>query len=101
MKCLSTRTTPEGFKRRRYESEHGSRHTTIEVPLTLWTYMNKAGRSRNRVDQIMRAQARQHLKAAAIKMAAMPEWRTIAIANELGMPVRTVQRWITTHKDQK
>lgn len=36
MKCLETRTTPEGFKRRRYENEDGLRTTTVEIPLSVF-----------------------------------------------------------------
>jgi len=35
-RCLETRATAEGFKRRRYEDEGGARRTTIEIPLELW-----------------------------------------------------------------
>jgi len=42
MKCLETRTTVEGFKRRRYSDDTGQRFTTIEVPIETWNQMQTA-----------------------------------------------------------
>ena len=35
MRCLSTRTRPDGMKARRYELEDGTRITTLEIPVTV------------------------------------------------------------------
>jgi hypothetical protein len=44
MRCLETRPTGDGFRRRRYEADDGTRHTTIEVPMQLWREMVKASK---------------------------------------------------------
>lgn len=92
MKCLETRTTSDGFRRRRYETSAG-RITTIEVPLEVWNAINKQGRASNRASQWTRARDRDAAKLEAIRLH-REEWRTIAIASAIGRPVRTVQRWL-------
>lgn len=93
-RCLSTRSTPEGFRRRRYETSDGLRFSTIEVPTVVWNYLNRQGSAKNRAAQAFRAMARANLRMKARALAALPGWRTLAIASELDVPVRTVQRWL-------
>ena len=91
-KCLETRATPDGFRRRRYQRADGVRFTTIEVPLQVWTYLTKQGRGANRRGQWERARARDAVKLQALKH--MEEgWKAIASAHDLDVPLRTVQRW--------
>jgi Homeodomain-like domain len=92
VKCLETRTTPEGYKRRRYESAGGLRHTTIEVPLIVWSGINKQGRANNRAAAWTRARGRESKQLQAQHLVAHG-WRKAAVAAELGVPLRTVQRW--------
>lgn len=92
MKCLSTRVSPSGLKRRRYERDDGSRFSTVEVPAEVWDSLNREGRGRDRIAAKARVNARQALKEL-VRMDAARGVKAIASAHELGVPVRTVQRW--------
>lgn len=95
MRVLSTRTTPEGYKRRRYESAGGRRWFTIEVPETVWNGINGQGRSRNRADEWNRARERDSMKLQAKVL--FGAGRTIAEICA-AMPTvsrRSIQRWCT------
>ena len=92
MKCLQTRKTAEGWRRRRYESASGVRSTTIEVPIEIWRRVNSVGRQRDRAAEAMRAIDRQSLKRQVLSLIAMGRpTREVAVA--LGASLRTVQRW--------
>lgn len=93
MRCLSTRTTREGFKRRRYVSAAGHRFTTIEVPLELWERINSVGRQRDRVAQAARALARESKQRQARALSAAGRSAS-DIAAALEVSRRTVQRWV-------
>jgi hypothetical protein len=92
MKCLETRTTPEGYKRRRYESAGGLRHTTIEVPVEVWRGLNRQGRGNDRAAAWQRAQDRASKRWQVRALVASGE-RKAVVAERLGVPLRTVQRW--------
>lgn len=92
MKCLETRKTTEGFKRRRYQCEDGSRITTIEVPLSVWNSINKQGRGADRAAQWARERAREATRIKAVELV-RSGWKPIAVASELGLAVRNVHRW--------
>lgn len=92
MKCLETRRTPEGFKRRRYQQDDGQRFTTIEVPAELWDWLNQQGRSRNRLAEILRERERETVRAAGRSLLAKG-WKPIAVAAQLRVSVRTAERW--------
>jgi hypothetical protein len=96
MKCLETRATPEGFRRRRYLRDDGVRVTTIEVPLSVWQSINRAGRARNRMAQWSRERQREAVRRRAVELVAAG-WKRIAVASELNIPVRSVQRWTREH----
>ena len=92
MKCLQTRKTAEGWRRRRYEFASGVRSTTIEVPIEIWRRVNSVGRQRDRAAEAMRAIDRQSLKRQVLSLIAMGRpTREVAVA--LGASLRTVQRW--------
>lgn len=93
MKCLETRKTPEGFKRRRYQRDDGLRVTTIEVPLSVWNSINRQGRGADRAAQWNRARNREAIRARAVALV-REGWKTIAVASELGLAVRSINRWI-------
>lgn len=99
MKCLETRRTPEGFKRRRYVTPEGVRFSTIEVPLPVWNAINKQGHAHDRAKQWARARARDALRMRAIEHLRQG-WKAIASAHELGVPVRTVERWRKNAKQE-
>lgn len=71
-RCLETRLTPEGYRRRRYELD-GVRFTTLEVP----------------IEQV---EAWVGIKPRALALI-KEGWKPAAIAHELGLGIRTVQRW--------
>lgn len=97
MRCLSTRTTVEGFKRRRYESAIGHRHTTIEVPLEVWNRVNTVGRQRNRAAEAMRALNRESLQRQAVMLASTSGLSTREVAARLGTSESNVRRWKAQH----
>lgn len=91
--CLETRTTPEGFKRRRYLLADGvTRMTTMEVPLQVWNGVNRAGRGSDRALAHARglARAQRRVQSLAHRDAG---WPAVASAHELGVHVVTVYRW--------
>lgn len=93
MKCLETRRTADGFKRRRYE-DAGVRFTTIEVPVTVWNAINRQGRAKDRAAQHERALARTQLRLRVLAYrdgGASPA----KVAYVVGVPLRTVQRWFS------
>ena len=93
MKCLETRTTPQGFKRRRYVSAGGVRSTTIEVPFDLWQQVNGQGRNRDRAAAVLRKQERASLAAQArgLYLAGKSSRQVAAL---LGCSPRSVMRWV-------
>jgi hypothetical protein len=91
VKCLETRTTVDGFKRRRYE-DAGVRFSTIEVPLAVWNTINKQGRARDRATQAWRAAARAQLRLRVLDYKAQG-WSARKAAYVSSVPLRTVQRW--------
>lgn len=93
MKCLETRTTPEGYKRRRYESAGGLRHTTIEVPLAVWNGINKQGRANNRAAAWQRARDLESKRLQAQHLVAQGHSKA-HVAGHLQVSLRTVQRWV-------
>lgn len=87
MRCLSTRRTPEGFRRRRYELADGSRVSTIEVPVEMWARNPRTALQAH----ISSRQARgvQMLRSgAALK----------TVAYDLDVPYESVRRWAAALK---
>lgn len=93
-RCLETRATPEGHKRRRY-TDGVVRWTTIEVPLEAWRALNHQGRGNDRTAARQRAleRARQRARAQALHQQG---WKPLAIAHAMSIPVRTIHRWVRT-----
>ena len=92
MKCLETRTTADGFKRRRYERPNKTRFTTIEVPLAVWNGINKQGRGAGRAEAWLRGQLRSQLRQRA-RAHRDAGWTARKTAYVMGIPIRTIQRW--------
>jgi hypothetical protein len=82
-KCLEVRETPEGYKRRRYQDQDGTRHTTIEIPLELWQELNADAQTMNE-----RRERAWQLRAMGLK--------TGQIAERLGVQYRSVCRYLST-----
>jgi hypothetical protein len=92
VRCLETRTTSEGYKRRRYESAGGLRHTTIEVPIEVWNGLNRQGRGGSRAAAWNRARSRGSVRLQAQGLVASGASKAY-VAGLLNVPLRTVQRW--------
>ena len=93
MKCLSTRRTPDGFKRRRYEDSNGVRFTTIEVPMPVWKGVASGPRVAARLVKWLHGREMAGRRARALALHAAG-WKPEAIANEVGVTTRSVQRWV-------
>lgn len=93
LRCLETRETPDGLKRRRYEVEGvRERITTYEVPAQV---LRAIGMSlvRQHVDAFYRGlEARE--KAARLKDAVRERegWKATALAHELGITEARVRQ---------
>lgn len=92
MRCLETRETPEGYRRRRYESATGFRWTTIEVPIEVWRRVNTVGRQRNRAAQAERAIERER-KAHQLRLLVANGSSVADAAIALQIPLSTARRW--------
>lgn len=92
MKCIDSRRLPNGYRRRRYLRPDGQQLVTIEVPMVVWTAINKQGRDHDRAAAHLRALSRSAVHAQALRHL-REGWKAVASAHELGVPVRTVQRW--------
>lgn len=92
MKCLATRQTADGFRRRRYESPTGHRFSTVEVPLEVWNRLNSPGRARNRFAEIMTTLDRES-RSRQVKSLRKSGLSCRDIAARLTIPLRTVQRY--------
>ena len=92
MKCLSTRTTPEGFKRRRYQSAGGLRHTTIEIPFEVWQELNKNGEGTRHAAAVAEAHdfASRQLQVVSLLRHG---YSAIEVAMRTGVELSTVYRW--------
>ena len=93
MRCLETRETAEGWRRRRYESANGHRYTTIEVPIEVWRRVNSVGRQRDRAAEATRALERQAVQRQAIALVAAGLSRREA-ARRLNTSEANVRRWV-------
>lgn len=91
-KVIATRTLPNGYIRRRRVDAAGVRHWTIEVPETVWNGINKQGRDNDRAAAFARVVNRAALELRALQHL-QDGWKAIASAHDLGVPLRTVQRW--------
>ena len=92
VKCLESRPTAEGFRRRRYRNDAGVRFTTIEVPIEVWNSVKRPEVVASRMVGRQREIARQALKLQALILIRRGE-KPESIANELGLTARTIQRW--------
>lgn len=92
MKCLETRKLENGLKWRRYRTEDGLIVKTYEVPESVWNSIVRQGRLRDRLKEAMSVQARAAVRCEVMRKLA-DGWKPIAIANETGLSVRTIERW--------
>lgn len=81
-RCIETRRTQAGHRRRRYERDDGSRFTTIEVPIEEWARCQRVS-ARDRAMGV-RPQAEALLAQG---------WKPEAVAFELGVSNTSARRW--------
>lgn len=91
-RCLETRLRADGLRYRRYRDALGLTQWTVEVPLEVWSSINRQGRARNRLEEHARRVERDGKRAAGLCLL-QEGWKALAVAAELGVGVRTVQRW--------
>ena len=100
MKCLSTRTRPDGVKLRRYERPGLPRITTVEVPVSVMRAVGGWKQLPERMEIFLRGDtARQRAAHVRATVAARPDWKSTALAHELGISeqrVRQIRRELTT-----
>lgn len=92
MKCLETRTTPEGWKRRRYERDDGTRYSTLEVPASVITALGR-GAAALATETWRRGEvARERAAFLKREIAARPDWKATALAHELNITEARVRQ---------
>lgn len=91
MRVLETRTTPEGWKRRRYDAD-GRRFSTIEIPAEVARAVG-IGKLRDLTAAHKRGMAK-HDRAAALRLAVALRagWKATAVAHELGITEARVRQ---------
>lgn len=94
MKCLETRTRPDGIKTRRYLLEDGRRVTTLEVPATVLK-----GLGMKRVREFMeiwqrgeKQRAEIHKRRERIEELLRERVKPTAIAHEVGVTEERVRQ---------
>ena len=92
IKCLETRVTPDGIKRRRYEHPDGTRMSTVEIPLSLWVAVCARDRAFATKDEWFRRQKQAAKQKQALQLSAAGQ-KDGAIALQIGVSRRTVSRW--------
>jgi hypothetical protein len=90
MKCLETRTRPDGIKRRRYRVSPGRTVTTFEIPETVARALGIT-----RLKQAMAAHQRgeaSRVRAEKIKEMIKSGWKPTAVAHEMGVTEARVRQ---------
>jgi len=93
-RVLSTRSTPYGFKRRRYQLADGRRITTYEVPYAILSHLG-AARLREAVQKWQRgecARSQAHARRQRIIALLVQGWKPTAIAHEVGITEQRVRQ---------
>ena len=92
MKCLETRRRPDGVVRRRYERPGLPTLTTLEVPASVLREMGRARLAEALARHARGDTARQRAAAVRDTVAARPDWKSTALANELGVTEQRVRQ---------
>lgn len=94
MKCLETRTRPDGIKARRYQLDDGRRITTFELPATVIK-----GIGLKRVQEFMeiwqrgeKARSQAHSRRQRIEAMLAKNIKPTAIAHEVGVTEERVRQ---------
>lgn len=103
MRCLETRATAEGWRRRRYEDESGRRWTTLELPIEV---LRSVGMGR--LHECSRAhqrgvEQRERARQLREEVARRDGWKVAAIAHDLGvteMRVRQIRAEMAVMKEK-
>lgn len=90
MKCLATRTTPDGLKRRRYLLDDGRRVSTTELPTAVLATVGmgkvRAHLAAWRRGETLRARGKR------IDVLIAQGWKPAAIAQEIGVSEAAVRQ---------
>lgn len=97
-RVLSTRMGADGLPRRKRVVESGMSFVTVEVPLEVWTALNKTGRGNDRMAGWLRKVASDNLRKQAIEMFKQGITKRWYIADKLGVPDRTVGHWLIDYQ---
>lgn len=89
-RVLSVRTTPDGFKRRRYQLADGRRITTYEVPYSILSHMG-AARLREAAQKWQRGEQIRARRQRIVALLA-EGWKPTAIAHEVGITEQRVRQ---------
>jgi hypothetical protein len=94
MKCLSTRTRPDGMKARRYELDDGSRITTIEIPVTVirGVGMKKVQQQFATWQRGEDKRAESRMRRERIESLLREKVKPLAIADEVGVTEQRVRQ---------
>ncbi len=95
MKCLETRRRPDGLKVRRYRTDEGVTVRTIELPMEVFRSIVRSEKLEARVAAHKRAIETKTKRERALTMLRAGV-KPVAIANDLGLTDRTVQRYRRT-----
>lgn len=91
MKCLETRRTKEGLRRRRYRTDDNRTFWTVEVPDSVLCHVTSQPRLRAALEAWKRAQATAARRVRVEALLAQ-DWKPLAVAEEVGMAVRSIQQ---------
>jgi hypothetical protein len=94
MKCLSTRTRPDGMKARRYELEDGTRITTLEIPVTVikGVGMKKMQQQMATWQRGEKQRTETHARRKRIEELLRERIKPLAIAHEVGVTETRVRQ---------
>lgn len=90
MKCLETRRK-DGMKWRRYRTTDGRIVTTYELPTQVLRGVTTMTRLRERLAKYESGQKSEARRARAKALLAAG-WKAVAVANELGVQTRSIER---------
>lgn len=89
---LSSRRRASGLVSRRRETPEGVRYSTVELPASVLWGVTTAARLEARLRAFERGLATASTRARALSLLAQG-WKPLAVAAELGLATRTVQRY--------
>jgi hypothetical protein len=92
MRCMETRTRPDGVRRRRYRDEDGRMFTTLELPAVVVRALGAAKVAAAIAKHVRGIQRRQRAADVRAFVYAHADWKNVALANELGVNETRIRR---------